>query len=664
MQGKLQRLFFIVLLALLSNILSAENDDHNLSAFLSDAFNNKGFPTEYQGLVPSDPAKFPQNIIINIQPQEDKEEVAPARDVETVIFAFTQEYAEADMEGFSAFVQTLRDLKLPYTLQILLSANDVNRKLPRDELSIHPTGTAVFANAISTASETSCALVLEEAEGSTHAIRPGGAGDVSPLWLVRTIKNACNAHRLVSQLPNSVAFLYRLGFVNENARVSSFLAQSIPAAGLTIGHTEADYAVLCTIASGLAEVNSSIWDRHYSYVHIPFVELEFWLNETYFAFCYLIFAGIILFQLCFTRFSPNQKDAAVFKDMARVWYLIPLLVIFTTAILHATQIFFSSVRRPSLLLGYKLIATFLATLLLLVFQSLINFKLSNQANNFTLLLVCRLNIFIFCAIDLSFLFLFFFEYIICYLTKDFKKTIALIGVFLLMLLPFLPAATNIMLYSGPFSLFKFARSSLAGNFFISCIIFPFQLQFQRLLMSLDISNKQRRRSLIRRFAYSILFVAISIAAFSLFYFFLANKLLTTSIQNMLSIHPTIPERRQNFESDSGHEYISISLSEETFMEFKLHHVMVKSDETVKILRYNITIEAPAAVPCYDCNYNYTISGKNKAYLLLPDNPDGDLAIVYSSEQDQQQTITIDTYLQTEDGSLILEHDAVQSTEKR
>ena len=133
---------------------------------------------------------------------------------------------------------------------------------------------------------------------------------------------------------------------------------------------------------------------------------------------------------------------------------------------------------------------------------------------------------------------------------------------------------------------------------------------------------------------------------------------------MLSIHPTIPERRQNFESDSGHEYISISLSEETFMEFKLHHVMVKSDETVKILRYNITIEAPAAVPCYDCNYNYTISGKNKAYLLLPDNPDGDLAIVYSSEQDQQQTITIDTYLQTEDGSLILEHDAVQSTEKR
>ncbi len=666
MQGKLQKLFFIVPLFFLSTtVYAGDNNNSNISKFLFDTFNNKGFLTEYQGLAPSDPAKFPQNLIINILPAANGEEEAPPRNLETVIFAFTQEYAAADIEGFTAFAEQLAGLQLPYTLQILLSANDVNRRLPRDELSIHPTGAAVFASAISTASDTSCALVLEEAEGSTHAIHPGGAGDIAPLWLVRTVKNACNSHGLKSQLPNSAAFLYRLGFVYGSGRVSVFLAQSIPAVGLTIGHTAEDYAVMRTIAAELAEIDSNVWDRHYSYVHIPFVELEFWLNETYFAFCYLLLAGNILFLLCFTTFSRNQKNVAILKDMARVWYLIPLLVLFTTLMLQATQLFFVSVvRRSTLLLGYKLIAAFMATLLLFVFQQLLNFKVSYQANNFTLLAVCASNIFTFCAIDLSFLFLFFAEYLICYLTKNFKKTLALIGIFLLMLLPFLPAATNIMLTSGPFSLRKFANTSLAGNFFTSCVIFPFQLQFQRILMSMDISSKQSRHSLFRRFAYGMIFVAISISAFAAFYFVFANRLLASSMENFRAIFPTTPTRRMPFEENESHEYITIAQEEERFMEFKLHHVMINCEDGVKILRYNISIEAQTEVPLYDCNYNYTISGENKVYLQLPDYPDGDLAIVYSSEQEQTQTISIDTYLQTAEGKLILEHDTVQSSQSK
>lgn len=657
---------------------------------------NAGFSPEYQGLTPSDAALFPQNITIRIAGAKER--------TRTLVFAFTQEYAEADMDGMVQFIRDLESRELSFPVLVLLSANDGTAGFPAplanglhaadtlhaaDRLHIHPAGTETFSQA--EAAENTCAIVIEESDpgspAGSHTIIPGGGRDVSPLWLVQALQHAANSAGQQAVIPKTVAFLYRLGLSDEKARVSAFLAQEIPAAGITLAHTEQDFGILLRTASLLERMQgASVWDRHYTYVSIPLLGYEFWVNEAFFASCYLLFAAAVLFMLCFLSFTNSARNKAILADLARTWYLTPLLIAASTAILVLSQHFFLQVPQLAgdslLLLGAKLLATFTLTLPVFILEARFNFKVSFHAAGYCLLFVAAANIFLFCSIDLTLLFIFVTEYLACMLAQRTKKLGSVAVTLLLLFVPFLPAAANIIFSTNRQSLHDFSACTAAGNALTACILYPLQMQWKRLLIISDIFDPSRPFASRRKLIHTTAFIALSLAALAAIYLAASGFIALTGMSSgrflpqgaylmekvaALSgkILPGSGQPEENSQA-AGQETsgesegsvsgqpprTAVSVKDEAFMELQLRRISISCPESgTRVLRLEVSAESPAGVPLYDCNYDYRFASRNKVYFCLPDNPAGQVDIVYSCSREADSTITVSVWLAAEDGSI-------------
>ncbi len=617
----------------------------------------------YQGLTQTDFSIYPQNIIFTI-PKSNVSQIPPVCSLTNITFAFTQEFVQSDTKAFLDFVQKLKKADLPLSVTVLLAANDEKHFLLEDMPLIHNTGTSVYAKTLNKTESTAVIVVRQRMLKTTqNSIIPGGAGDVSPLWLVRSLKIACSQNLLDSHLPNSAAFLYRMHLMNEDERVSCFLEEGIPAVGLHAANVKDGYSILLTAAENLLTTSTSKWDRHYSCIYIPVLDFEIWLNETFFCLCYFLLSLIILFYLCFSTFTFKAKNIAAVKDVFRSWYYILILIAFTTASLYFSQKISDRLfSLPILIFGQKFIITFCATILLFLIQGYLNILFSYNLSSALLVFSATANIFIFTGIDLTFLFLFIFEYFICNLASKTKTRLSAIFYLFLMFLPFIPYAINILMSSNPMLLFKISRLSLLKNMLISFIIFPFQIQFLRLLILFEFFGERRQHGFFRRFVYSLIYLFISTAAFSLLLLLCVTFVFKESFSffNLFQNHAAdrVPAARMKID-DSTDDDIQISCKNSQFMEYTLSELALQKSADCKVLRYDISISCEKEIPVYDCNYDYSFENKNKVLIHIPDNPRSTVNIVFTRVKDAQENIEIITYIRKTDGTIVSETDTCQ-----
>ncbi|MBQ3799595.1 MAG: hypothetical protein II837_04790, partial [Treponema sp.] len=95
-----------------------------------------------------------------------------------------------------------------------------------------------------------------------------------------------------------------------------------------------------------------------------------------------------------------------------------------------------------------------------------------------------------------------------------------------------------------------------------------------------------------------------------------------------------------------------------FMEYNFVTMTIRSGGTSRILRYDVTLETESGIPLNDCNYGYSLSGRHKAYIAIPDKPSSDISIVFTSEKGVSPIAFITSYLKTEDGRYVIERDAL------
>src|SRR5574344_1525675 len=123
-------------------------DSAHKSSYLFTLLKDKGFSPSRQSLVPFDDSCFPDNLLITIDATNDEsaqEKNNSART--TVVFACTTMFASENTDNLFKFIQNIKDLHLPYTVIILLSADD--ESLFSDSASdYHPGGTTVFATSV------------------------------------------------------------------------------------------------------------------------------------------------------------------------------------------------------------------------------------------------------------------------------------------------------------------------------------------------------------------------------------------------------------------------------------------------------------------------------------------------------------------------------------
>ncbi|MBP5157935.1 MAG: hypothetical protein ILP18_08720, partial [Treponema sp.] len=634
----MQRNFFscVPLLALLlSSQVPLFPQGKATSEGLYNLFIGRGFKTDYQGLSPSQSEIYPRNIIVTIPAAPGSQSPStggsptPAGSLENVFLIFPQEDVVEVPDPILELAGTLKGSNQPFTVKLVLAANEGNSPLPQSEEFQHPSGISVFAENLD-GGENSCVIITRR--GFRSRISSGGGGTVAPIWLIKSLKDSCEEQDISTWLPNSASFLYRLGFISEDDSLSLFLGESIPAAGLYLRSMEDAIRVLPDTLEKLSQTDTSSWDVHYSYV--SFLSLEFWLDETFFLLCYISAAIIVLLRICFSTLGNSDKKTAIIKDLSKSWYLILVLLAFTAGILELSQhIPLLQSRLAAATLGQRLVTVMAATLLLFMLFSRFKIFISFGSASRIMLLMAACNIFIFCAMDISFLFLFFFEYLACLLARRTKGRLAIVATMILMATPFIPHAVNIFLSSNPRSLARFARPGPVGNLFTALIIFPFQVQFLRLLMQMDFFSQKKRRFVLIRLLSAILFISASVFSFAMFYFLILRTLAYPGLYSMMKRIPTmtLPEIPR-FSADADHDYIQAVYSSDDFMEYKFISLTVRAEEGCQLLRYDVSLETESGIPLNDCNYSYSLSGRHKAYIAVPDNPSTDLSIVFTCSQ--------------------------------
>ncbi len=615
-----------------------------LSQFLSDSLNENEIAFEKQGLGSFDASSFPYNIIVPIKASgvSDKNKKIPwyESNVENVIFSFPQDFALLHFDEIVKTYKKLSETPFSFSIQIFFGANDEKSILPQSSLYKHPSGTEIFTSSIYN-TDSSCAIVFIPSSTNVEIV-PGGNHDVSPLYLVKALKTATIKAGVNAKIPLYFSLLYRLGILEEENRLSLFLKEGIPSVGIKIQNQTEFSDVILQTALELEDGRSLSWDRHYTF--IPIGIYGFWPGEAFYTLFYLLFTFITLLSTCFSAFSKSSRGKAVAKDLTRTWYLLPIILATSTGLLFGTQKIFSHLDDSVLVFGLKILLTFFVTFLLFVLQVRFNFRTAFYALGYFGQFVSAINIVIFTSIDLSLLFIFFYEYLLMIFAKHRRKMPSLILSFIFPIIPFIPLMQAFLSTASEEALRQFVFTDIWGNIFLALILLPFELLWERILIASEILSKNHNISRLKVIFSAIAMLILSVGLLSAFYFFSTSQI----IKHMRSIvplkYPEIVSAKPEEKSP-----IDLLLSEDAFMELTMHHLIIRSE--CDVLRYEISVESEDSVPLYDSNYNYTFDGTHKVLFQIPDFPDRELEIVYSSEALVGAHIQVTSYIQAENDSI-------------
>lgn len=654
--------FFLFQLFFCITALRAQENEligRELTNSLYSILQNNGFTVEKQDLTPSDSHNFPQNVIVSIPAGSAERFEIPwyEASINTVIFSFTQEFVAKNTDSFLNVLENLKDLALPYECIVLLSANDSRPSLNVSEVSntYHPAGSKRYAQELGNA-DTMCALVISESRRGIRTISAGGQNTVCPKWLLKTLLQTAQEHTLETRLPNHFLLLYKWGILRGPARLSPFLEQGIPAIGISLTFSEADKAFLLAIAKALVSTRSTQWEENYLF--IPFAKGGFWFSESFLVLSYLVCGAAILFFLSFSFFVKTSKNRALIQDARRSSFVPPAIIALTTVSLCVSQLVFgTAVKNPILLIGIKLLLAFLLSFILFSFQIRTNFHSSFGASSFQMQYSAALNVFIFSTLNINLLFYFLLEFLLFTLARNAKKAYSLVVTFMLPILPLLPLAHSFLQNTSYDSLSQVATLGVLHNMLFALLIFPFQMQWFRILIVLDVLNPQKAHSKKRAFLRGSLAIGISLLILALAYFVSSTIVAKTNIRlnTQSPIHITEV-------AGSTDLYVENAISD--FMELSQREIEIESRRPV--IRYDVSVEqadGSEAVPLYDSNYDYSFEGKSKVYFHIPDYPQGRLSIVYFAEKNQKDIITVSAYMQdTENRGNILHETTTISTE--
>lgn len=602
--------------------------------FSSNEYESKKISIKKLPVSSSESEKFPNNILIKID--STTYEALPDTERTNVIFAFNQSEYSENPELFKKFVSFLRYADMPYTSYILFAPDSIFNLNNEDSLN-HISGTTSFLKDFYE-NDFSIAITFTKnnnlKQGKFLKIIPGGSKEISPAWLVKDIMNSATESSYTSDIPSNFVLLYRNNLINEDNEVSTFLENGIPAIGIEYNDYPSLF-LLQNLSASLKDNKPFEWEKHYAYFH--FYSKPQFINEITLIILYLSFVSICLAILSFMIFLKNEKNEKKVHKLQSTWYFSFFVILITFVFLTVFQKFFSSISESGALcfLG-KTIFTLIIVFSILIIQMNFNFKISNRASAYYLIIFASINLILFSVIDISLIFIFFEEFIIAYICKNVTKG-WLQHLFSFMLtLPFLPIIYSIIKYTDPQILYELSKASPAGNFLTSLILFPIIVQWSRLVKNQKIFKEDSDHTL----KYFIFKSALTIAGTS-FILVLTFIGIWHTAKNAYKINLTpIPQEKIIIQESNAPDFTA-TLKQSGYNEFRIWNLNLESSE--KIIRYNVYAQALNSVPVYGSNFNYEFINQNKIFFSIPDYPSEKLTISFRAEPTDEIKITVIAY---------------------
>ncbi len=643
--------FFCVFFLLLSNLhadgysASIIHQDKTTSDALYKALLENEINVYRQSLIQSDEGHFPENLIITINATSSKKEVSEYKGPKKVIFAFTQDFAYSAIENIIYFCKDIKEKKLPYTTIILLSTGEEDFNFRIKEKRQNIKGTKRFLEDLIDEDST-CAIVVtqKENEEDISYLTCGSRINLSPYWLVRTVKTAHLHTGKKVLMPRSFSYLYSNGVFKSNERLLFFFQKQIASISLSMGKEQKDFSVLEETASLITKVQNTSWNRHYSY--LPIGNNGIWQGEAFYTITYIIFAAIVLFNLCFFSFINRKKRKAILKDFSRSAFLMPAVILFGALLLEFFQIILSLMQLSSVsIFGLKI--TFMSLFLGLALLLQLNFKYRFSINSLEIQvrLAACLNLLLFCAVDISLVFIFFTEYLLISLCLRAKKIHEQIIAELLLFLPFIYLYLNIINFSQGQIQLEMANTSFIRNTMLSMLLFPILTLWQRIMFTLDIPEQNKKTSVKKIIIKDSRRIISSCLILSLTFFILTA--VASQTKPIKDSKKTFMEPEENASSEA----FEIDVKDVLFMNSKTKHLTLSSNEN--IIRYVVTVSSED-VPVYESNYDYEFISDGKISFNIPDYPEGRLEIIFSCPEDKDIDVNCTAYLTDKDEKLFVQ----------
>lgn len=644
---KKNKFFFTFLFLIISTIslYSSEKqiNGYNLCEDFFTFLENNNCNPSIQPLVKNNNYNYPFNIEVFFKANTTvQEELHQEGNLSTLLIAFRLEEAYTNKSLIQNLIKIINSSKRDYNINLLFSYGDSQKPILQTQ---QVKGTEYFIENIFNQNELS--VICINLTNFNTIVTPGGGGDTSPLWLVKRITNALNKNDISFKLRgNTITSLYRLNILQEDKRTSLFLKEGIPTIGINFSVKNLSNSKLLdffqTLISSYTQNGTNNWDRHF--ISFTAGNKIYWISENTTVFIFIFLVILSLFFICEFSFTFSNKKHQIKKDVIQLWYILPISALITTIGFVFGQyiaLFFYKILGidPYIQLVIKFSVGFIFVSLIFFFWIKKQGILTEDSYIFLVSISAIINIILYTLVDISLFYVFAAEFIIIYLSRHTKKTVSLSIMFLLMLLPFLPYAIQIIKYLKPQAAQNLSNNSFFANLIISLGFLPFEMIWFRILARLNKIWENTDNNVKKFRTQNIIAITTAVIIF-------------TIILIIITIFiPDQYKRRRTgmpaFETILKHDdKIKISYNDNNYFGETIRTLNIDLGEIAE--QCSIKVSSETKNPIIYSDESYTVTQNDESDIFsTPVWPPKELEFNYIASPDITSTITVEAVYPTE-----------------
>lgn len=638
-----------------SNKSQSENDSDSrktisgnaLSKYIEKSLAARSFQASTQRLAPTGQDNFAENIYLDFFSESKNGNPQNQESLRsTAVLDFTQEDFYQNEDEFLSFLSDVKNFHLDYDLTVLFSAL-TTPAIPEKSNSFESrlSGTEIFAENLPAPDE-SFAVSVSFDKSRPDTILTGALHSTSPLWLCRKISETFYAAGKNYSFPNLISSLYRLGFINGDARMNDFVKSEIPAISVSFENAKDGLNLIKNFLLSYDSAGSDEWEQHYVFMPLHYPLKPVVLNEFSCIGIFVILAVLTLLSLCVISFTGKQGEQNKY-DLLKNLYMIPLSLAVSFLGLSLAQFFLKSFSssaflNPVVIFGTKIIAAMFFVSAFYALHNILKLPTDIFIYSYIIQFIALFNIFYFSMRDILLFVPFGVEYILIFIFRKQKSLASLIVFLSMMVLPFVPYAVDILQKTSEEDFPSLLFTNFAGNFSVSLALFPFQIIWLKILVRLEIFNKSKKYSVLKLVRNGI----VSTASILAFCFFVMQAIYLAFYKDVRENS----EKSKIFIKDSDSKFCRVSLSHDEFSGLSTNHIKISSEKDA--LRYSVKIKSlDYKIPIYDSIYAYDFSSEKtengktaeEVTFVVPDYPPEKITIDYAASPDSYAEIEVSAF---------------------
>ncbi len=611
---KIRQILCTILILLSCSLAWAENNKLAGIELCSEVhffLKNKGFSPSAQSLVVSGENTFPYNIIVTFTPEQN---TSP----ENLLLVFFQEDIPDNQELINNALTHISNQNYPFTITVLFAYGE-KQVLEKADMIY---GTRVYLESLNT--NLSYTAAIFDLDSEKNEIETTARGLSSPPLLIKNSMNLYKANGLGKGLPAIIlSQLSSYSFISSRI-LSGFFEYEIPAIKLSFGPLAQEKKAVDAenIITGFVELFSDkadiSWEHHF--LIIKLFGSYHTVSEK--IILHIIVPTIFLWLLfIFTLVFVNRRlKRHTWSTIGKIWWSVPLTYLLLLAGFFVGGIIFRNISFNAAYaakiygqLIFQISISLLFTLAAYLIILSLNYRFTERAVDYLLVVSCFINQSLFILADISLSPIFIIICLLSLFALSVKNNYLHITIFLLMIMPLIPYANTMINSANLMELSDYLANSKIIIAVIPLVLYPVYIVLFRILTSIR-CHRQKLSFLLISTVAAFFIITGSLTIFGVIRCKILNK--KQPVQNEILINP------------DGNELIQLSVSDVNVFDdiVRTLDLSLKKD----CILCDILLTTDEVNPLLYSDNDYTNPSANQARFSIPNDPPSEMTFRYGA----------------------------------